>query len=81
MRRKCSFLLTIYSTGDNDDLRGRIQYISNGKTATFTNMKELDQLIRCDTSSLVNSTGQFLSFYKIDNSPSIFDDKLPGLKI
>jgi len=81
MRRKCSFLLTIFSTGENDDLRGRIQYISNGKTATFTNIKELDQLIRCDTSSLVNSANQFLSFYKMDNSSNLFDDKVPGLKI
>jgi hypothetical protein len=81
MRRKSSFLLTIFSTGENDDLRGRIQYISNGKTATFTNLKELDQLIRCDISSLVNSTGQFLSLYKFDNNSSIFDDKLSGLKI
>jgi hypothetical protein len=46
MRRKYSFLLTVFPTEDQQPaLHGRLEYISNGISYTFNNLAELQKII------------------------------------
>lgn len=46
MRKRYTFVLTILpSEDDTARLQGRLSYIHNGKTATFSDVEELQELI------------------------------------
>lgn len=56
MRKKHSFLLTIIPSEEQTPaLRGRVQFIADGTSSTFTNLQELQQLIENQIHSYENA--------------------------